>query len=136
VSALALDPVYGDLMFTGGTLTLLATNSVAECAQELNARFGMGKGEWFLDLNQGTPWMQAVLGVKNPDKATVSQVWRAVILLTPGVKAILALPISFVASTRTLTVGRIQIQHDSNAIITGGAGKPFIVQNNQVVAVQ
>lgn len=135
MSALALDPVYNDLQFTNGVLTLLATGSVAECAQELNARFALGKGEWFLDLQQGTPWLQAVLGVKNPDKATISQIWRAVILGTPGVKQILALPIGFNAALRLVTVGTIQIQHDSAAVITGGAGKPFIVQNNQTVAV-
>lgn len=135
MSAFPLDPIYNDFVFVGGNITLLATGSLQECAQELNARFGFGKGEWFLDIQQGFPWMQAVL-VKGPDLRAIAQMFSSMILTTPGVKKVLALPLSFAASIRKLTVGLIQIQHDSGAIITGGAGQPFIVQNNQQIGVQ
>lgn len=135
MSAFALDPVYGDFALSGGNTSLLKTGSVEECAQELNARFNFGKGEWFLDLQQGFPWLQNVM-VKNPDVRAIAQLFRSMILGTPGVKSVLQLPLSFDAARRKLTVGLIQIQHDSGAIITGGAGQPFIVQNNQQIGVQ
>ena len=126
MSALQLDPTYNDLQFVGGTLVLVPTNSIAEFVQELNSRFGFGKGEWFLDQNQGFPWLQAVT-VKNPDLKALAQLFRRVILATPGAKAVLSLPISFNAPARLLTWSA-QVQHQSGAYAVGGYGQPFVVQ--------
>jgi hypothetical protein len=126
VSALQLDPVYNDLQFVGGNLVLVPTNSAQEFAQELNSRFGFGKGEWALDLNQGFPWLQAVM-VKNPDLKVLAQLFKQTILATPGAKAVISLPIAFNAANRLLTWSAV-IQHVSTAYVVGGYGQPFIVQ--------
>lgn len=131
MSAFALDPTYNDLAFTSGRLTLVT--GAAELAQKLNARFGFAKGEWFLDKNQGTPWFQALL-VKNPSVPALTQIIRNIITTTPGVKAILSLPVSFDQANRTVTWGPIVIQHDSGAVITGGRGQPFVVDTQRVSA--
>ena len=126
MSALQLDPVYNDLQFVGGALVLVPSNSAAEFAQELNARFGFGKGEWFLDQNQGFPWFGAVL-VKNPDTKALASLFRNTILATPGAKAVLSLPVSFNATTRVLSWSA-QVQHQTGSYVVGGYGQPFVVQ--------
>lgn len=129
MSAFPLDPLYNDLQFVGGAMTLVPSNSIAETVQELNCRFGFGKGEWFMDLQQGFPYLQSVL-VKNPDVRAIAQLYRSMMLATPGVAAVLSLPISFNAANRILTWSA-QIKHAVGSYIVGGYGKPFIVQNNQ-----
>lgn len=132
MSAFPLDPLYGDFQFVAGGMTLVASNSIAETVQELNCRFGFGKGEWFMDLQQGFPYLQSVL-IKNPDVRAIAQLFRAMMLATPGVAAVTSLPIAFNAVNRVLTWSA-QIKHAAGNYIIGGYGKPFIVQNNQPTA--
>lgn len=132
MSALPLDPIYNDFAFTAGALTLVASNSIAETVQELNCRFAFGKGEWFLDLQQGFPWLTAVL-VKNPDFRAIAQMIRRMILDCPGVASVASLSTTFDAARRIFR-WNAQIKHASGNYIVGGAGKPFIVQTNNVGA--
>lgn len=125
MSALALDPVFNDLQLTGGSLTLVASNSIAETVQELNARFGFGKGEWFMDLNQGFPYFQAIM-VKNPDVNALGSLFKSMMLATPGVASITSFTIALDKNTRKLTWSA-QIKHATGNYITGGYGQPFIV---------
>lgn len=65
-------------------------NSAATVAQAILTRLQLWQGSWFLDLTDGTPYLQnpGVLGVQPagaPDAAIQSR-----ILQTPGVQAILA----------------------------------------------
>ncbi len=125
MSALPLDPVFNDLSFVNGGMTLVSSNTIAETVQELNARFAMGKGEWFMDLQQGFPYLQAIM-VKNPDVRVLAQIFRSMMLATPGVAKVVSLPISLNRSTRVLTWSA-QIQHATGSYIVGGYGQPFIV---------
>ncbi len=130
MSALPLDPSSKDFVFTAaGGMVLVPTNSVAECVQELNCRFGFSKGEWFLDQNQGFPYLQSIL-VKNPDTRAIAQLYRSMILATPGVEKVLSLPVTFDVPTRVLR-WTAQIKHKSGAYAVGGHGAPFIVADNQ-----
>lgn len=137
MSQFLLDPVYNDLAFTNARLTLIGSaygTAAQECAQKLNERFNFGKGEWFLDQNQGFPWLQAVIGLKNPSLPAITNLVRGVILGTPGVKRILAMSSAFNRNARKLSLMNAQIVHDSNAIIVGGIGQPFIVQTGTLSA--
>lgn len=129
MSAIALDPLFGDFAFSGGNLQLVASNSIAECAQELNARLNFAQGEWFMDQRQGFPYLAAVL-VKNPDVNVIATLYRSVFLATPGVAAVTSFLISFVGSVRKLTWSA-QIQHQSGNYILGGYGTPFVVATGQ-----
>jgi len=128
VSALPLDPTFNDLQFVNGGMALVASNSIAETVQELNARFGFGKGEWFMDLQQGFPYLQSVM-IKNPDPRVLAQLFRGMMLSTPGVAQVLSLPISLNRTTRILTWSA-QIKHQTGNYIVGGYGQPFIVATN------
>lgn len=125
MSAIALDPFFGDFAFSGGIMQMVASNSVAECAQELNSRLNFAQGEWFMDTRQGFPYVNAVL-VKNPNLTTIANLYRSMFLATPGVASVTSFPISFSGSQRKLT-WTAQIKHQSGNYIQGGYGTPFIV---------
>jgi hypothetical protein len=137
VTQFLLDPVYSDFVFTAARMTFIGSaygTAAQEFAQKLNQRFGFGKGEWFLDQNQGFPWLQGVLGLKNPSVPAVVNLVRSVILGTPGALRILGLNSSFNRTTRQISITNIQVEHDSTAVIVGGMGTPFIVQTGALSA--
>lgn len=71
-------------------------------AQAIKTRLLLFRGEWFLDVTDGTPWTTQVL-----DKYTQDQYDAAIqdrILGTPGVVQITAYSSSVNTTTRTLTV--------------------------------
>lgn len=113
------------MAFSGGILQMVASNSLAECAQELNARLNFAQGEWFMDTQQGFPYLAAVL-VKNPDVNVLATLYRSVFLATPGVASVASFVIGFVGAVRKLTWSA-QIKHQSGNYIVGGYGQPFVV---------
>lgn len=74
----------GDYSFGTG-LPLLA--DTPECvAQAILTRLKLQTGEWFLDLSEGTPYLEQILGAGTA--ATRDLAVRSRILDTPGVKRI------------------------------------------------
>ena len=53
-------------------------------AQNVMTRLQLWKGSWFIDTEEGTPWMQEILGKHDAIDAVV----KSRILDTPGVKEI------------------------------------------------
>lgn len=70
---LALGP-DGDLLIENGLLSLV--RGADALAQRLELRLALVRGSWFLDLDQGVPYVEQVL-VKNPDIDAVAAVLRA-----------------------------------------------------------
>ncbi len=81
----ALD-VDGDYSFGHGSSDFLV-DSAAAVAQAVMTRLKLWQGEWFLDLVDGMPWNQRVLGVSRPGPRDAAI--RARILETPFVTHIL-----------------------------------------------
>ncbi len=83
------------------------SNTPQTVAQAVITRLRLWKGEWFLDVTDGTPWQQNVLGKQtgNPDAAI-----KARILGTPGVTSIMSYSstysggVSYTAKSRQLTI--------------------------------
>lgn len=71
-------------------------------AQAVVTRLGLLAGEWFLDLQDGTPYVQGVWG--RHTQASYDLVLRARILDTIGVTEILDYESSFDPASRKLTV--------------------------------
>ena len=71
-------------------------------AQAVATRLALLAGEWFLDLAEGTPYVQGVFG--RHTQASYDLVLRGRILGTEGVTEILAYESRFDPDTRKLTV--------------------------------
>lgn len=95
-----LTPTH-DLSFTSGRLDMV--ENVDSVAQSLKTRLQMVRGEWFADLDEGTPYVGRIL-VKMPDLSVVRSAVRERILATDGVLQLLSLSLDFDKSARTLSV--------------------------------
>ncbi|SUP81231.1 Uncharacterised protein [Yersinia pseudotuberculosis] len=56
----------GDYTFGQGDNTFLIDSPEA-VAQAVKTRFELWRGQWFLDLTEGTPYIQSVLGKQRSD---------------------------------------------------------------------
>lgn len=95
----ALSP-DGDFVFGQGTSEFLV-NSPAAVAQAVQTRLLLIEGEWFLDVNEGTPYPTQILGTGTRD--IYDQAIQERILGTEGVLSIESYS-SFYASDRSLSV--------------------------------
>lgn len=77
----------GDMTFGSGSLNFFIDSPDA-VAQLVLTNLKLWVGEWFLDLSEGTPFAQAVLGMNKKETATPAI--RNVILNTNGVKSIIS----------------------------------------------
>lgn len=96
------NPDVGDLLLSPSGQEVLRTALADEVAQRLYVRFAFFKGEWFLDLNQGTPWYQWILR-KRPGDNTIRAVLSQVILGTTGVASVPKLSYT-ITSDRQMTI--------------------------------
>lgn len=96
----ALD-ANGDYSFGRGALDFLV-NSPEAVAQAVKTRLLLARGEWFLDVEEGTPWATKVLGTGT--QQTYDLAIRERILETEGVTEIVDYSSSLNRDTRFLTV--------------------------------
>lgn len=107
-----LDPVTGDLARVRGRL-VRADN----VAQRLRTRLAMFQGEWFLDVSDGTPFLQTIL-IQNVNLAHVRTALTARVRETEGVTSIQSLDLGADLVRRKLAVsivaigpsGQVQVQ--------------------------
>ncbi|WP_435948314.1 hypothetical protein [Dryocola sp. BD586] len=92
--------IDNDYAFGRGDAAFLVDNAQA-VAQAVRTRLCLWRGQWFLDVNEGTPYAQAVLGKQAPDVYTLAI--RDRISGTQGVKAITAFNTQNKNSNRRLT---------------------------------
>lgn len=114
-----------DLKLEAGQLVLV-TDPAEAAAVQLRNRFQFVKGEYFLDTREGVPYFAYVF-VKNPDLLLIKQLFRTVILSTPGIKDVLELTTSYDSSARNLEFG-FRALTETDEVISGGSGAPFIVE--------
>jgi hypothetical protein len=86
----------GDLALLSNRMQLC--EGATQLKQALLARLRVFKGEWFLDLESGTPYFERVLG-KNNNPGGAEGALKEVITQTPGVRSLLEF--SFDVDSRT-----------------------------------
>lgn len=72
-------------------------DGVAQCVA---TRLSLWRGQWFIDTEEGTPWIQEVLG----KRSAVEAVLRERILETPGVQELNSFEAIFDPDTRRITI--------------------------------
>ena len=91
----------GDLVLTEGRLTFVDGDELIR--QNLLKRLRTFSGEWFLDVNIGLPYIQAIF-VKGVDPDDIEDFFLEEILAVEGVKEMVQFNLELDASIRQLTV--------------------------------
>jgi len=93
------DRESGDIVTSGSRVFL---QSKEETAAGIYHRLRMFLGEWFLDITDGTPWFQTILGKFDAQAAEAALKQR--IVTSPGVVAITRFRFGSDRNTRRITV--------------------------------
>lgn len=101
----------GDYQF--GRTGLLLTDTPQVVAQAVLTRLRLWTGQWFLDADEGTPYMDGILGYGTQDTRDI--LTRARILGTPGVTEITRYS-SSVQGRSMLVTAEIQTQYGTATI--------------------
>lgn len=92
-------------------------NSVEEIAQTVRTRLKLFLGEYFRNINDGTPWFQDILG-KGQSLAVKDATIKRRVLQTPGVISIFDFNTDFDPQLRTYSVSMGVVTEFGNALIT------------------
>lgn len=98
---LALDASHD--LYLGPRSGIAIASDADAVVQGIRTRLLMFRGEWFLDVNAGTPWFEEVL-TDGQDIRRVESALKTQILATPGVESILSFDLNFDRATRDLSV--------------------------------
>lgn len=113
----------GDLDLSTNDVQLV--DGVDAVRQELQIRYRFFLGEWFLDPDEGVPYVRDVLK-KAPNEAQVRALLIEVARTTPGVASVDNIELDLDSATRVLTV-----RLDLHAIVNGQlVYVPFVVEVN------
>lgn len=108
----------GDMRFGQGA-ALFLVDSPEAVAQLIKTRLALWTGEWFLDRDEGMPWMQQVIG--RGHMSTYDAAIQLRILETPGVVGIEKYSSTYNSTTRTVSI---------SATVNTQYGITFTLTNN------
>lgn len=97
-----LDPRTGDLDLS--TLDVQLLGGAERVRQQLYIKLNLWVGEWFLDLEFGTPWLEEILGKEGVSISTARAALIDSALEVDGVDDITDFRYDFDTSARKLTV--------------------------------
>lgn len=97
-----VNPDIGDLALEDEGTEVVLSELAAEVAQRLHVRFKFFRGEWFLDLDEGTPYYQMIL-VKAPQDSVIRGVFGSLIRGTEGVADLILFDYT-IAATRQMSL--------------------------------
>lgn len=113
----ALDPITGDIV-TSGVQFLTGQE---EIAQTIRTRLKLFTGEYFRDINDGTPWFELIL-IKSSTLSQKDSAIKRRIAETEGVTQILSYNTDYGIDSRTYTVTCEVATVFGNVAITTGSG--------------
>lgn len=98
---LAMDMTTGDLALRDGDVLLI--DNVERVAQQILITLRFWLGEWFLDVQDGIPYLDYVL-VKSPNLLHIRQVFTEAIEKIEGVQRVEEMKFAFDVKNRSLRV--------------------------------
>lgn len=114
-----------DIVFSGTPLQLQMVLDDNYIAQKVKQLLLTGLGEVFFDSDTGVPWLDGILGVKNPDLANirtmvVSVLTKDSVLKELGATSISIGSITLDKTTRRLTISDLVVSKDDTATVNLG----------------
>ena len=120
-----VNPEPGDLELSEQGLEVVRTALAEEVSQRLRIMFNFFAGEWFLNLDAGTPWFQYLL-VKDPKDRLIRSVVSAVIRSCPGVSDVISISYAIDSRSRTMSL-RFKLRlEDSSTFVSTDFGQ-FVI---------
>lgn len=118
------NPIVGDLRLSGRKLVF--TRVLAEeVAQRFLVRLNFWRTEWFLSLNAGTPYLEAVFE-KGVSESTIRSVFSQLLLGTAGVAAVDSMDLTIDRATRVLDLRFVARLQDGTTFRSQRYG-PFVI---------
>ncbi len=118
------DPSTGDIDVSQGLR--FTPDQRTYVVQRLDENLSYFAGEWFLDLREGVPYWERIIGAK-PDLGLIDTLYRRAILATPGVASIKFLRLEFDRATRTLKPSFEATMTDGTTITAADLARGFFV---------
>lgn len=118
-----LQTTAGDIAIVGRQLSFMT--GTAQKAQKIQDVLKLAEGEWFADARVGVPYLQKILGQKNPDVGAVRRILLDAILSVPGV-AVADVALVFDPNKRRFSYSW-NATDDEGQQIPGGDSTPLIL---------
>ena len=124
----SLNPVIGDIYLDStGRMVWEEESTEAQLRARVNQALLMIKGEWYQDLNQGVPYLEYALGVKNPSIQRIQTMIANALSKVPGVAGVLYVRVGLDNVTRESTID-YAIQAQNNKVYTSKDWQPLYVK--------
>ena len=104
ITVRAIDPVTGEPQYGNGTQNFIS--DLQAVGQIIQTTLLLLQGEWFLNLQAGTPAFQMLLS-HSITKQAVALIYQNIILGVPYVTGIAALRVDYIAKVRSYTFAAI-----------------------------
>ena len=98
---IAMNVGTNDLILEGNDLLMI--DNAERVAQQILITLRFWYGEWFLNVNEGVPYLEYIL-IKKPNMAHIRQILTEQIQSVEGVKAVTDMTLEFDQRARTLLV--------------------------------
>ncbi len=124
---LALDET-GDLALRtdeNGNKHAYFVEGVDAIVQCYRIRLAFFLGEWFLDRNQGMPYLQKIM-IYDPDVVVIRSLFRKALLTVPGTKDVRELRVSIDRESRRIRIEQLSTVLINNSIVTL-TERPFVL---------
>lgn len=102
----------GDYQF--GRTGIFFVDSPEAVVQAIKTRLGLWTGEWFLDSDEGTPYIGQILG--HGTQATRDVAIKTRLLETPGVLSLLKYSSSVTADRRMVVAAEVETQFGATQV--------------------
>lgn len=119
------NPDPGDLALSPEGRMFLRKTLIDIVEQRIRVRLQFFKGEWFLNLEAGTPYFQHIL-LKGTSDQVIRSVFSQVLRGTEGVKEITSLTWSLNKKTRVLTI-KFDLLLEDGTIFKSVNFAPFVI---------
>lgn len=98
---IAMNIASNDLVIKDNDLMLI--DNAERVAQQIQISLNFWLGEWFLNTNEGVPYLEYIL-VKNPNENHIRQILTEAIENIEGVETVKSMELTFERVKRVLTV--------------------------------